>query len=153
MFNRITDNARKVMQLANKEARRLGHEHVDDGDVLCVLVQQSSGSGAELLSRLGIDSKTVLDNIATRRGKLVPKDRSANESQPYRKLPQTNSLRRVIDRAISSVNTLGHDYLGTEHLVLGMLGQNPNEGYCLSYDVLTELGANYAHAERELGLL
>jgi ATP-dependent Clp protease ATP-binding subunit ClpC len=129
MFERFTDRARKTMALANQEAQRLNHEYIDTEHILLGLVKEGAGVGANVLKRLGVD----LDKTRREVEKLIktpPKTATAG------KLPQTSGAKRVIEYAIQESRNLGHNYVGTEHLLLGLLLEHNG----IAAQVLVNLG-------------
>lgn len=114
MFERFTDRARKAMALANQEALRLGHGYIDTGHILLGLMKEGSGVGAATLKSLGVDLKEARREVAVSL-------EAAPEIVTTGKLPQTPRAKRVIEYAIEESRDLGHNYVGTEHLLLGLL--------------------------------
>ena len=113
MFERLTDRARKVMALANQEAQRFNHEYIGTEHILLGLVKEGSGVGANVLKNLGIDLRKVRLEVE----KLV---KSGPEMVTMGKLPQTPRAKKVIEYAIEEARNLNHNYVGTEHLLLGL---------------------------------
>jgi len=117
MFERFTDRSRKVMALANQEAIRHGHPIIDTDHILLGLVKEDMGVGANALKPLvGGDLRKVRREVE----KLMPAD---SPPIPMGKLPQTNEAKAAIMFAIEEAGSLRHDYVGTEHLLLGILRQ------------------------------
>jgi ATP-dependent Clp protease ATP-binding subunit ClpC len=114
MFERFTDRARKVMALANQEAQRLDHEHIGTEHILLGLVKEGSGVGANVLKNLDVDLRKVRLEVE----KLV---KSGPDMVAMGKLPQTPRAKKVIEYAIEEARNLNHNYVGTEHLLLGLL--------------------------------
>jgi len=114
MFERFTDRARKVMALANQEAQRFNHEYIGTEHILLGLVKEGSGVGANVLKNLDIDLRKVRLEVE----KLV---KSGPETVTMGKLPQTPRAKKVIEYAIEEARNLNHNYVGTEHLLLGLL--------------------------------
>ena len=114
MFERLTDRARKVMALANQEAQRFNHEYIGTEHILLGLVKEGSGVGANVLKHLEIDLRKVRLEVE----KLV---KSGPEMVTMGKLPQTPRAKKVIEYAIEEARSLNHNYVGTEHLLLGLL--------------------------------
>jgi ATP-dependent Clp protease ATP-binding subunit ClpA len=114
MFERFTDRARKVMALANLEAQRLEQPYVGAEHILLGLVQEGSGVGANVLRNLGVELRVVRREVE----KLV---KSESEAAPPGKLPMTARAKRIVDNAITEARSLSHNYVGTEHLLLGLL--------------------------------
>jgi hypothetical protein len=128
MYERFTDRARKVMQLANQEAQRLHHEYIGTEHILLGLMKEGSGVAANVLKNLNVDLRTIRLEVE----KILV---SGPLFVSTRKLPQTPKARKVIDSAIEEARNLGHNYVGTEHLLLGLL----HEQDCVAYQVLLNL--------------
>src|SRR5580692_6914486 len=110
MYERFTDRARKVMQLANQEAQRFNHEYIGTEHILLGLVKEGSGVAANVLKNLDID----LNRIRHETEKIVQHGPGAEQVVPGR-LPQTPRARKVIDYSLEEARNLNHDYVGTEH--------------------------------------
>src|SRR3954447_4045922 len=114
MYERFTDRARKVMQLANQEAQRFNHEYVGTEHILLGLVKEGSGVAANVLKNLDVDLRKIRLEVE----KIV---QSGPDMVTMGKLPQTPRAKKVIEYAIEEARTLNHNYVGTEHLLLGLL--------------------------------
>jgi ATP-dependent Clp protease ATP-binding subunit ClpA len=114
MFERFTERARKVFALANQEAQHFNHEYIGSEHVLLGLIKESSGVGANVLKNLGVDLNKVREAVERR---VTP---GPNEIA-MGKLPQTPSAKKVVEHAIAEARGLDHNYIGTEHLLLGLL--------------------------------
>src|SRR5579875_1770729 len=117
MFERFTDRARKVLALANQEAQRFNHEYIGTEHILLGLVKEGSGVGATVLKNLDIDLRKVRLEVE----KLV---KSGPDMVTMGKLPQTPRAKKVIEYAIEEARNLSHNYVGTEHLLLGLLREH-----------------------------
>jgi ATP-dependent Clp protease ATP-binding subunit ClpC len=117
MFERFTDRARKVMALANQEAQRFNHEYIGTEHILLGLVKEGSGVGANVLKNLDVDLRKVRLEVE----KLV---KSGPDMVTMGKLPQTPRAKKVIEYAIEEARQLNHNYVGTEHLLLGLLREH-----------------------------
>jgi four helix bundle protein len=129
MYERFTDRARKVMALANQEARRFNHEYIGTEHILLGLVLEGSSTGATVMKNLGVDLAALRAEV----GKLV---QSGSEMVPAGKLPQTPRAKNVIEYAIEEARALNHNYVGTEHILLGLLRERDG----VAAQVLTNLG-------------
>ena len=117
MFSRFTDRARKVIALANQEAQRFNHEFVGTEHLLLGLVNEGTGVGANVLKNLGVD----LDKArAAVEGIEKPGPAMASRG----KLPQTPRGKKVVEYAIQEAKALDHNYVGTEHLLLGLVRES-----------------------------
>ena len=139
MFERFTDRARKVMALANQEAQRFNHEYIGTEHILLGLVKEGSGVGANVLKNLGVDLRRVRLEVE----KLV---KSGPEMVTMGKLPQTPRAKRVIEYAIEEARNLNHNYVGTEHLLLGLLREQDG----VAAQVLMNLGLKLEDVREEV---
>jgi len=114
MFERFTDRARKVMALANQEAQRFNHEYIGTEHILLGLVKEGSGVGATVLKNLDVDIKKL-------RLAVEKRVKSGPDMVTMGKLPQTPRAKKVIEYAIEEARALNHNYVGTEHILLGLL--------------------------------
>jgi ATP-dependent Clp protease ATP-binding subunit ClpC len=130
MFERFTDRARKVMALANQEAQRFNHEYIGTEHILLGLVKEGSGVGANVLKNLDVDLRKVRLEVE----KLVKR---GPDMVTMGKLPQTPRAKKVIEYAIEEARSLNHNYVGTEHLLLGLLREQDG----VAAQVLMNLGA------------
>ena len=129
MFERFTDRARKVMALANQEAQRFNHEYVGTEHILLGLVKEGQGVAANVLHNLQVDLKKIRLEVE----KIV---KSGPNMVTMGKLPQTPRAKKVIEFAIEEARNLGHNYVGTEHLLLGLLREHDG----VAAQVLMNLG-------------
>jgi ATP-dependent Clp protease ATP-binding subunit ClpC len=139
MFERLTDRARKVMALANQEAQRLNHEYIGTEHILLGLVKEGSGVGANVLKNLDIDLRKVRLEVE----KLV---KSGPEMVTMGKLPQTPRAKKVIEYAIEEARNLNHNYVGTEHLLLGLLREHDG----VAAQVLMNIGLKLEEVREEV---
>ncbi|APZ90792.1 ATP-dependent Clp protease ATP-binding subunit [Fuerstiella marisgermanici] len=129
MYERFTDRARKVMQLANQEAQRFNHEYIGTEHVLLGLVKEGSGVAANVLKNLDVDLRKIRIEVE----KIV---QTGPDMVTMGKLPQTPRAKKVIEYAMEEARNLNHNYVGTEHLLLGLLREQ--EG--VAAQVLMNLG-------------
>jgi len=139
MFERFTDRARKVMQLANQEAQRFNHEYIGTEHILLGLVKEGSGVAANVLKNLDIDLKKVRLEVE----KFV---QTGPDMVTIGRLPQTPRAKKVIDYSIEEARNLNHNYVGTEHLLLGLLREQ--EG--VAAQVLMSLGLKLEDVREEV---
>ena len=139
MFERLTDRARKVMALANQEAQRFNHEYIGTEHILLGLVKEGSGVGANVLKHLEIDLRKVRLEVE----KLV---KSGPDMVTMGKLPQTPRAKKVIEYAIEEARSLNHNYVGTEHLLLGLLREQDG----VAAQVLMNLGLKLEDVREEV---
>jgi pantothenate kinase type III len=138
MYERFTDRARKVMVLANQEAQRFNHEYIGTEHILLGLIKEGSGVAANVLKNLGVDLRRIRMEVE----KLV---QSGPDMLTLGKLPQTPRAKKVVEYAIAEAHDLGHNYLGTEHLLLGLLREK--EG--VAAQVLINLGLGFGEVRDE----
>lgn len=117
MYERFTDRARKVMQLANQEAQRFNHEYIGTEHILLGLVKEGSGVAANVLKNLDVDLRKIRLEVE----KLV---QSGPDMVTIGKLPQTPRAKKVIEYSMEEARNLNHNYVGTEHILLGLLREN-----------------------------
>ncbi|MEP3480667.1 MAG: ATP-dependent Clp protease ATP-binding subunit [Fuerstiella sp.] len=129
MYERFTDRARKVMQLANQEAQRFNHEYIGTEHILLGLVKEGSGVAANVLKNLDVDLRKIRIEVE----KIV---QTGPDMVTMGKLPQTPRAKKVIEYAMEEARNLNHNYVGTEHLLLGLLREQ--EG--VAAQVLMNLG-------------
>src|SRR3954467_6211842 len=139
MFERFTDRARKVMALANQEAQRFNHEYIGTEHILLGLVKEGSGVGANVLKNLDVDLRKVRLEVE----KLV---KSGPDMVTMGKLPQTPRAKKVIEYAIEEARNLNHNYVGTEHLLLGLLREHDG----VAAQVLMNLGLKLEEVRDEV---
>src|SRR6266545_1245838 len=139
MYERFTDRARKVMQLANQEAQRFNHEYIGTEHILLGLVKEGSGVAANVLKNLDIDLRKIRLEIE----KIV---QSGPDMVTMGKLPQTPRAKKVIEYSIEEARNLNHNYVGTEHLLLGLLREQ--EG--VAAQVLMNLGLKLEDVREEV---
>jgi ATP-dependent Clp protease ATP-binding subunit ClpA len=129
MFDRFTDRAKKVMNLARQESQRLNHGYLGTEHVLLGLVQEGSGVAANVLKNMGID----LTKIRMEVEKIV---KTGPSMVTMGQLPFTPRGKKVLELSMEEAGNLGHNYIGTEHLLLGLIKEN--EG--IAAQVLLNLG-------------
>ncbi len=139
MYERFTDRARKVMQLANQEAQRFNHEYIGTEHILLGLVKEGSGVAANVLKNLEVDLRKIRLEVE----KIV---QSGPDLVTMGKLPQTPRAKKVIEYAMEEARNLNHNYVGTEHLLLGLLREQ--EG--VAAQVLMNLGLKLEDVREEV---
>ena len=133
MFERYTDRARRVLVLAQEEARLLNHGFIGTEHILLGLIDEGEGVAAKTLSSFGIE----LDKARAEVTKiLTPQAPQAGPGSP----PFTPRTKKVLELSRREALQLGHRYIGTEHLLLGLL----REGEGVAVQVMTALGADLA---------
>ena len=139
MFDRFTDRAKKVMNLARQEAQRFNHEYLGTEHVLLGLVQEGSGVAANVLKQMNVDLtkiRTEVENIVKTGPSMVTMGQ----------LPFTPRAKKVVELALEEASNLGHNYIGTEHLLLALLREQ--EG--TAAHVLQALGVRLKDVREEV---
>jgi len=139
MYERFTDRARKVMQLANQEAQRFNHEYIGTEHILLGLIKEGSGVAANVLKNLDVDLRKIRLEVE----KLV---QSGPDMVTMGKLPQTPRAKKVIEYSMEEARMLNHNYVGTEHILLGLLREQ--EG--VAAQVLMNLGLKLEDVREEV---
>ena len=139
MYERFTDRARKVMQLANQEAQRFNHEYIGTEHMLLGLVKEGTGVAANVLKNLDVDLRKIRLEVE----KLV---QSGPEMITMGKLPQTPRAKKVIEYSMEEARQLAHNFVGTEHILLGLLREQ--EG--VAAQVLMNLGMKLEDVREEV---
>ncbi len=114
MFERFTDNARAVMQIADRQAQQLNHPYIGTQYILLAIAEHGTGVAATVLTSLGIDVPQIPSIVCS-----IFEQGSDRES--IGRLPQTPRAKRVIEFAMEEARSSNHRYVGTEHLLVGML--------------------------------
>ena len=138
-YQRFTDRARKIFQLANLEAQRLNHEYIGTEHILLGLVKEGTGVAAFVLKRLGVDPLTVrreIERVVFAGPKKVTLDR----------IPQTPRAKRVIEFTIAAADEFNHVYVGSEHILLGLLSERDG----VAAQVLNNLGIHLDPVRAEI---
>ncbi|MBI3323475.1 MAG: ATP-dependent Clp protease ATP-binding subunit [Candidatus Omnitrophica bacterium] len=139
MFNRFTERARKVILLAKEEAKRFNHDYIGTEHILLGLIREGEGVAAAVLQNLGLSS----DQIRLEVEKLVQLGPSTIVSGD---IPFTPKAKKVIELAMDEARNLGHNYIGTEHLLLGLI----REGEGIAAQVLVNLGLDLGKVRQEV---
>ena len=137
-FNRFTVRARKVLTLAQEEAQRLQHDYIGTEHLLLGLVREGEGVAAKVLTSLDVDLDVARDRVEAiiGRGKRVVRG----------EIRLTPRAKKVIELAVDEARRLNHDYIGTEHLLLGLL----REGSGIGAGVLEDMGVSLNKARYEV---
>jgi len=135
----FTERVRKVLQMAREEAQRLHHEYVGTEHVLLGLIREGEGVAAAVLQNLNVD----LDEVQQKIEETVKKGKAVQATGPD--LPYTSRAKKVLELAMSEARELNHSYVGTEHLLLGLLREEKG----IAAQVLTEAGVNLDAARTE----
>lgn len=129
MFERFTEHARNVMALANQEAQQFGHEYIGTEHILWGLAKEVTGVAAAVLKHFNVDLKPLRKEVE-----------ALLEGRPHKEtveaLPQSQPAKDVLKAAIEEARSLHHNYIGTEHLLLGLM----HDSEMVSAQVLANLG-------------
>ncbi|MEC9476017.1 MAG: ATP-dependent Clp protease ATP-binding subunit [Planctomycetota bacterium] len=139
MFDRFTDRARKVMALARKEAQRFSHDFIGTEHILLGLVQEGSGVAANVLKNLEVDSGKI-------RAEIERQVQSGHSIVHMGQLPFTPRAKRVLELCQEAAKELRHNYIGTEHLLLGLIREEQG----VAATVLKDLGLNLEDVRNEV---
>ncbi|MBX7118535.1 MAG: ATP-dependent Clp protease ATP-binding subunit [Gemmatimonadaceae bacterium] len=135
----FTERVRKVLAMAREEAARLHHEYVGTEHILLGLIREGEGVAAAVLNNLSVDLEEIQQKIED----TVKKGKAAQPSGPD--LPYTSRAKKVLELAMGEARELNHSYVGTEHLLLGLLREEKG----IAAQVLTEAGVNLEAARAE----
>ena len=139
MFNRFTERARKVIILAKEEARRFNHDYIGTEHILLGLVREGEGVAAAVLQKLDVS----LENVRLEIEKLV---QPGPTTQIIGDIPFTPRAKKALELAAEEARSLGHNYIGTEHLLLGLI----REGEGIASQVLLNLGMDLNSVRNEV---
>jgi len=144
MFERFTERARKVIILAREEAIRLGHNFVGTEHLLLGLVREGDGLAMAILKKLSV-------NISTLKGEVEKVVSVGTQVSPAGEVPFTPQAKKVLEYAISEARSMGHNYIGTEHLLLGLVREGEGIASLVLRDVGVTVAAAKAQAQELLG--
>jgi len=139
MFNRFTERARKVIILAKEEARRFNHDYIGTEHILLGLIREGEGVAATVLQKMGVS----LENIRLEIEKLV---QPGPATQIIGDIPFTPRAKKALELSAEEARSLGHNYIGTEHLLLGLI----REGEGAASQVLLNLGLDLNTVRNEV---
>ena len=138
MFEKFTDRARRVIVLAQEEARLLNHDYIGTEHLLLGLIHEGEGVAAGALESLGISLEDVRRHVE----EIVP--RGQHELSGH--IPFTPRAKKVLELSLRESQQLGHDYIGTEHILLGLI----REGEGVAAQVLVSLGADLDRVRQQV---
>src|SRR5207244_97384 len=141
MYERFTDRARKVMLLAKQETQRFNHEYIGTEHILLGLVKEGSGVAANVLKNLDIDLRKIRLEI-----EKIVQHGPGGEQVVMGRLPHTPRAKKIIEYAIEEARLLRHNYVGTEHLLLGLLREEES----VASEVLRSLGLKLEDVREEV---
>jgi len=138
MFERFTDRARRVVVLAQEEARMLSHNYIGTEHILLGLIHEGEGVAAKALESLGIS----LDAVRGQVEEIIGQGQQA----PSGHIPFTPRAKKVLELSLREALQLGHNYIGTEHILLGLI----REGEGVAAQVLVKLGADLNRVRQQV---
>ena len=139
MFERFTDRARRVVTLAQREARQLGHDCIGTEHLLLGLIDEGAGVATTALTSMGIS----LDEM--RQAVLDSTGRGAEPPPESGHIPFTPGAKKVLELSLREANQLGHNYIGTEHLLLGLIREGGGAA-----QLLAAAGVDHDRARRQV---
>src|SRR5205809_669590 len=143
MFERFTDRARRVVVLAQEEARMLNHNYIGTEHILLGLIHEGEGVAAKALESLGISLEAVRQQVEEIIGQ--------GQQAPSGHIPFTPRAKKVLELSLREALQLGHNYIGTEHLLLGLICEGEGEG--VAAQVLVKLGADLNRVRQQVNQL
>src|SRR5271166_1106319 len=138
MFERFTDRARRVVVLAQEEARMLNHNYIGTEHILLGLIHEGEGVAAKALESLGISVEAVRQQVEEIIGQ--------GQQAPSGHIPFTPRAKKVLELSLREALQLGHNYIGTEHILLGLI----REGEGVAAHVLVRLGADLNRVRQQV---
>ena len=138
MFERFTDRARRVVVLAQEEARMLNHNYIGTEHILLGLIHEGEGVAAKALESLGISLEAVREQVEEIIGQ--------GQTAPAGHIPFTPRAKKVLELSLREALQLGHNYIGTEHILLGLI----REGEGVAAQVLQKLGADLNRVRQQV---
>jgi ATP-dependent Clp protease ATP-binding subunit ClpA len=138
MFERFTDRARRVVVLAQEEARMLNHNYIGTEHLLLGLIHEGEGVAARALESLGISLQVVRQQVEEIIGR--------GQEEPPGHIPFTPRAKKVLELSLREAKQLGHNYIGTEHILLGLI----REGSGVAAQVLVKLGADLNRVRQQV---
>jgi ATP-dependent Clp protease ATP-binding subunit ClpC len=138
MFERFTDRARRVVVMAQEEARMRNHSFIGTEHILLALIDEGDGTGVKALESLGISRDAVRQQVVEIIGQ--------GQHAPSGHIPFTPQAKKVLELALSESKALGHHYIGTEHILLGLI----REGDGVAAQVLVKLGGDLNRVRQQV---
>ena len=138
MFERFTDRARQVVVLAQEEARMLNHDYIGTEHILLGLIREGNGVAAKALESLGISLEAVRQQVE----EIIGRGQHVSSNQ----IPFAAPAKEVLELSLREALQLGHNYIGTEHILLGLI----REGDGVAAQVLVKLGADHDRIRRQV---
>ncbi len=139
MFNRFTERARKVILLAKEEARRFNHDYIGTEHILLGLIKEQEGVANAVLQNLGVEPQSIRKEVEKYMHPNPPMHIQAE-------IPFTPRAKKALELAAEEARSLGHNYIGTEHILLGLL----KEGGGIAFQVLQDMGVDLNRVRLEI---
>lgn len=137
MFERFTDRARRVVVLAQEESREFHHDHIGTEHLLLALIREEDGIAGKALADAGITLEQAREQVEALIGRGEPEPRRRSGRRWRRHVPFTPRAKKTMELSLRESLGLGHTYIGTEHLLLGLLSLGEGAGM----ETLTKMGA------------
>ena len=141
MFQHFTDNARRAMSFANELARQLNHKYIGTEHVFLGLLYHDNSKAAAILKNLGVDTKKMLSEL-----EQLIKSKADTDTDSSQEQQQTQHAKKVIEYAAEEAKNFSHDFIGTEHILLGLLRVSES----IASQVLINLGVTTEAARMEI---
>jgi ATP-dependent Clp protease ATP-binding subunit ClpA len=135
MFERFTDQARQVVTLAQEEARLLNHNYIGTEHILLALIHEGRGTAAQALESLGVFEEAARQQVEQIIGR-------GQQDPPRGHIPFTPRAKKTLELALREALQLGHNYIGTEHILLGLIREGEGKGKSPATQVLNGLGVD-----------
>ena len=150
MFERFTDRARRVVDLARHEARTLGHDHIGTEHILLGLIEDGRGVGTTALTSMGINLDEMRQAVQDSIG------RGAQPPPESEHIPFSPQVKKALELSLREANQLGHNYIGTEHILLGLIREGGGAAQLLAgagvdHDRVRQQVIELLHGHREAG--
>ena len=139
MFERFTDRARRVVVAAQEEARALGHDYIGTEHLLLGLIHEGGGVGAKALESLGLGAEGLRERVVTTVG-------TGQQHAAAGHIPFTPQAKQVLRLSLSEALRFGHNYIGTEHVLLGLIQEKDG----VAAQVLADAGADLGRVRAEV---
>ena len=139
MFERFTERARKILAIAQEEAKNLNHDYLGTEHILLGLIREGEGVAAEVLRNMGIEFETI-------RLEIEREAPSGGALAILGNVPFTPNSKKVLELAVEDARNMGHNYIGTEHLLLGLI----REGESIGAKILLKFGVTLEKARAGL---
>ena len=127
-FEKFSERARKVLSLAQEEAQQFNHSYIGTEHILLGLVRETEGLAARVLNELGVKSAKIRSAVEF----IIGKGEKADSSE----IGLTQRAKKVIELAVDEARRLNHNYIGTEHILIGLMKEGVTEGDILQFEII-----------------